>query len=93
MRQFASFTARATKITHKAISQMSIEDLKKSLEYLAVKYVADSSALAELTQRIQQIQPPGFPAVKGVLADIHSHIVEVDPKDSDLFREIGFHYL
>ncbi len=72
---------------------MSIEVLKQSLEYLVTKYVKDAQAQAEIRTRIENIQPANFPPVKGIMADIHSHIVEADPKDADLFHQIGFYYL
>ena len=72
---------------------MSIEELKKNLEYLVTKYVTDSSALAELRDRIGKIQPGEFPPAKGIMTDIHAHISEADPKDSELFREIALYYL
>lgn len=72
---------------------MSIEELKKNLEYLVGKYVTDSLALAELRDRIGKIQPGQFPPAKGIMADLEKHVSMVDPKDSELFREIAFHYL
>lgn len=68
---------------------MNIEELKRNLAYLAAKYVVDPRALSELKVQIAKKAPP----VKGIMADIQSHIVRVDSKDSDLIREIAFYYL
>ena len=68
---------------------MNIEELRKNLEYLATKYVADPRVLSELKVHIAKQNPP----VKGIMADIQSHTTKGDPKDSEIIQDIAFFYL
>ncbi len=69
---------------------MNDKQLYENLSYLIIKYIDNSSKKHIL---LEQISNRGFYGVKGVLHEINNSSKVVDPKDSELIKDIAYHFV
>lgn len=69
---------------------MTEEQLRRHLDYLVTRYITDEARKASLRMLIRQA---GLPPVKAITSEITAAWTRGENGDSDLIKEIAFHFM